>query len=323
MTSPDELATRAPRNWRRIIRIGALVVALVLCVVFLIPRAGDIVDALGRQNPLSIVVGLVLAIAATYTTFLSWRELMAGAGHPLARSSAQRVFFLSQIGKYIPGSIWAIVAQADLGREHKVPAVKSVAVGLLTLLVSCGAGVCVAAASLPFVIPDALSKYWFVVIFVPIALAALHPAVLGIVMRLASRVMKRDFGTMRLPVPSVAKAFGWAVLAWILFGAHIATLMAPLLRLDGHSFVLAVGSYSLAWLVGFLVFFLPAGLGGREAVLTALLVAGSTLNVNAAVSVAVMSRVLLTVTDLVLALAAGLSRRRKVAPGVPVGSDSP
>ncbi|AMM21707.1 hypothetical protein AX769_18080 [Frondihabitans sp. PAMC 28766] len=286
-------------------------VALVLCIVFLIPRASDIVDALGRQNPLSIVIGLVLAIAATYATFLSWRELMRGAGHPLALMAAQRVFFLSQIGKYIPGSIWAIAAQADLGREHRVPVVKSVAVGLLTLLVSCGAGVCVAAASLPFVIPDALSKYWFVIVFVPIALAALHPAVLGLVMRLASRVMKRDFGTIRLPLPSVAKAFGWAVIAWILFGAHIATLSAALIRLDGHTFVLAIGGYSLAWLVGFLVFFLPAGLGGREAVLTALLVAGSAMSLNGAVSVAVMSRVLLTATDLLLALAAGLSRRRK------------
>jgi hypothetical protein len=164
--------------------------------------------------------------------------------------------------------------------------------------------------TLPFVIPDAIRNYWFVILFVPLALVALHPAVLGLVMRLAGRVLRRDFGTIRLPISATAKAFGWAALAWLLFGAHIAIVASALTQTTGSLFVLSIGGYALAWLVGFAVFFLPAGLGGREAVLTALLVAGSSIDVNGAVSVAVMSRVLLTATDLLFALFAALGRRR-------------
>jgi uncharacterized membrane protein YbhN (UPF0104 family) len=291
---------------KSVIRTVGLVVALALCVAFLVPRAGDISDAFGRQDPWSLVAALVTGAAATYVTFLSWRALMSGAGHHIPIRAAQRVFFLSQIGKYIPGSVWPIVAQADLGREHRVPAARSVAVGMLTLLVSCGAGVSVAAVTIPFVQPDAFAHYWFVV---------LHPAVLRFGLRLASRVTRRDLGTIDLRLGAVVRAFGWAALAWLVFGLHITLVLVPLARVDLRVTTLTIGAYALAWLVGFLVFFLPAGLGGREAVLTALLTANVPLGASAAVSVAVMSRVLLTVVDLVFAGAAVLGERRRRAAG--------
>jgi len=290
MTDVPQPAKRS--RAKSVVRVVALVVALALCVAFLVPRAGDIADAFSRQNPWTLVAALVVGAAATYVTFLSWRALMAGAGHHIPLAAAQRVFFLSQIGKYIPGSVWPIVAQADLGREHKVPPARSVAVGMLTLLVSCGAGVCVAAVTIPFVQPDAFARYWFVVLLVPIVLAALHPAVLRFGLRLASKVTRRDLGTIDIRLGAVVRAFGWA-------------------------------AYALAWLVGFLVFFLPAGLGGREAVLTAMLTAGVPLGASAAVSVAVMSRVLLTVVDLLFALGAVLGERRHRRAKAAAGAASP
>ncbi|MEV7932084.1 lysylphosphatidylglycerol synthase domain-containing protein [Curtobacterium sp. NPDC089185] len=296
---------------KTVVRVSALVLALALCVAFLVPRAGDIADAFTRQDPWTLVLAFVLGAAATYVTFLSWRSLMSGAGHRIPIAAAQRVFFLSQIGKYIPGSVWPIVAQADLGREHRVPPARSVAVGMLTLLVSCGAGVSVAAVTIPFVQPDAFARYWYVVLLVPVVLVALHPAVLRFGLRLASKVTRRDLGTIDIRLAAVLRAFGWAVLAWLVFGLHIALVLAPLGPLDVRVATLAVGAYALAWLVGFLVFFLPAGLGGREAVLTALLTAGVPLGASAAVSVAVMSRVLLTVVDLVFAALAVLGERRR------------
>lgn len=315
MTAVPEPA-RPPRNRRKtVVRIVGLVVALGLCVAFLVPRWSDIVDAFGRQNPWTALAALALGFVATYITFLSWRALLTGAGHRLPLTAAQRLFFLSQIGKYVPGSVWPIVAQADLGREYKVPAARSVAVGALTLLVSCGAGVCVAAVTIPFVQPDAFRTYWFVVLLVPIVLAALHPAVLRFAIRMANRVLRRDLGTVELGIGAIARAFGWAALAWVAFGFHIVLIVVPLhAGLGVRQILLTIGGYALAWLVGFVVFFLPAGLGGREATLVAVLGAGIPLGSSAAVSVAVMSRVLLTVVDLVFAGAAVLARRHRPEP---------
>jgi hypothetical protein len=306
------------RSRAKLLRTGLMVVALVLCVVFLIPRADDIVTAVGQQSALSIVGALLLGFAGIYATFLSWRELMKGAGHRLPWAASQRVFFLSQIGKYIPGSIWPIVAQADLGRAHKVPPTRSVAVGLLTLLISCGAGICMAAATLPFVTPDALADYWFVLILVPIVLLPLYPPILRSLMRLASKVARRDLADLSLRGRNTVAAWLWAAVAWVLFGGQIAVLLTPLKTLSPSTVLLSIGAYALAWLVGFLVFFLPAGLGGREAVLTALLVVGGAATSGQGVSIALMSRVLLTVGDLVLAGSAILNHRLREGRGAEV-----
>jgi uncharacterized membrane protein YbhN (UPF0104 family) len=311
MTDTPVNARPKKRNLRGLIRIVGLVVALGLCIAFLVPRASDIAAGFSRQNPLTLVAALLVGFCATYVTFLSWRALIFGSGHRLPLIAAQRVFFLSQVGKYIPGSVWPIVAQADLGREHKVPPAKSVAVGMLTLLISCGAGVCVAAVTLPFVALDAFAKYWFVFLLVPIILAALHPAVLRFGMRLAARATKRDLGNLEIPMPAILRAFGWAALAWGVFGLHIWLVMLPVAHADGRLLFLAIGGYAIAWLVGFLVFFLPAGLGGREAVLVAILGAGVPFSSSVGVGVAVISRLLLTIVDLVFAGTAVLGRRHQ------------
>lgn len=308
-TAPPATPRRhGPGRW---VRAGLVVVALALCIAFLLPRAGEIGESFSRQTPLSLGGSFVVGALAAYATFLSWRALLAGAGHRLPGGAARRLFFVSQIGKYIPGSIWPIVAQADLGRRHGVPATRSVTVGLLTLLVSCAAGVCVAAATLPFVSADALGRYWYVLLLVPVVLVALHPAVLRFALRTASRLLRRELAEVRLPLRSVVVAFVLAAVAWLLFGLHVALLAGPLGAAGPSTIVLATGSYALAWLVGFLVFFLPAGLGGREVVLTTLLTNAAGLDLEDAVSIALASRVLLSLVDVVAFAVTSLAERRR------------
>jgi hypothetical protein len=309
MTPTDDAPTGRRLPWKKIIRYGLMVVALVFCIVLLVPRRHEIAQSVAQQNAGTIIGGLLLGFAGIYATFLSWRELLAGAGHRLPLAAGGRVFFLSQIGKYIPGSIWPIVAQADMGRQHKVPATKSVAVGLLTMLISCGAGVCLAAATLPFVTPSALTDYWYVLLVVPLVLLPLYPPILRWLMRLASKVTRRDLGDLTLRGANTFRAWLWGAVAWLLFGAQIWVLLTPLRKPTASLLLLCIGAYALAWLVGFLVFFLPAGLGGREAVLAALLAVGSGMSVGQGVSIALMLRVLLTIGDLVMAGAAILNHR--------------
>jgi uncharacterized membrane protein YbhN (UPF0104 family) len=78
---------------------------------------------------------------------------------------------------------------------------------------------------------------------------------------------------------------------------------------------LAVGGYALAWVVGFLVVVVPAGAGARELVLVAVL--AGTLPHAAVLLVVLVSRVLVTLVDL---LFAGLGmlvvrRRGRLEPG--------
>lgn len=75
----------------------------------------------------------------------------------------------------------------------------------------------------------------------------------------------------------------------------------PLLRLS-------VGGYALAWLVGFVLVFLPAGVGAREVVLAAAL--APALGTGGVLVVVLLSRVLVTAGDLLSAGLAHLARPR-------------
>ncbi len=44
--------------------------------------------------------------------------LLNDLGSPLPPAGSLRVFFLGQLGKYVPGSVWPAVAQMELGRDY-------------------------------------------------------------------------------------------------------------------------------------------------------------------------------------------------------------
>ena len=60
-------------------------------------------------------------------TMLVWRALMAGVGSPLSVGVASRVLFIGQLGKYLPGSVWPVLAQMELASDHKVPRARTAA----------------------------------------------------------------------------------------------------------------------------------------------------------------------------------------------------
>ena len=91
---------------------------------------------------------------------------------------------------------------------------------------------------------------------------------------------------------------GWSAVMWLCFGIHVYVLVAALGGSD--AFLRSVGAYALAWVAGFLVFFAPAGAGARELTLVVLL--APVLERPEALAVAVVSRVLSVVGDLVVAV---------------------
>ncbi len=108
------------------------------------------------------------------------------------------------------------------------------------------------------------------------------------------------------------KAVGWTVLGWVLFGVHT-WLLCMAVGGDGTGLPFVVtGAYALAFVAGFLVFIAPGGIGAREAALTVVLT--PVLPAGAPVVVAIASRVLLTLADLINAgwpSCWGVPRRRR------------
>jgi len=297
---------------RRLLRGVLVLAAAVLGIVALSGRWSQVRAGLHRMSLVSVLLAALAVLAGLFATQLSWRALLADLGSPLPVRPALRVFFLGQLGKYLPGSVWSFAAQAELGRDFEVPVRRSAAVGVLAVAFSLASGLLVAAVTLPLLSRSSAAHYWPALALVPLAVAGLHPRVLNAVLTRVLRWVRRPALEHPLTLAGVIRCVVWAVLAWVAFGLQIVALAHALGAHGGRLWPLAIGGFALAWSVGFLVLFVPAGVGVREAALTAAL--APVLPAGEALVVALVSRLLMTGGDLVWAVLAGALTPRRSRP---------
>lgn len=270
--------------------------------------------------PAAVLAGM-LGLAAQ---MMAWRSLLAGLGSSLPRAAAARVMFVGQLGKYLPGSVWAFVAQVELARDWHVPRSRGAAATLLAIAVTVAVSLAVAAVALPLSSAEAARRWWWALAAAPVLLACLHPRVLGWGVRLAARPFARfrevaDAGPLVIGGRSVAASVAWTLVAWVPLGAHVWLLTWAVGGEALRSVGPAVGAYALAWTLGLLVVFAPAGLGVREVVLVVAL--APVVDAGAALVVAVLSRLVMTVADVGWAgLSLLLSKPPQTEPGPRSGS---
>ena len=77
--------------------------------------------SLGRLSVPVVLASWAMVLAGIYATFRSWRAALTDLGATLPHTGAMRVFYLGQLGKYVPGTIWPLVTQMRLGRDYRVP----------------------------------------------------------------------------------------------------------------------------------------------------------------------------------------------------------
>jgi len=290
------------------VRWGFVVAAVGLGAYWVADHWTQVRPGLASLGFLAVAGALAAVVLALVGTMQVWRVLLAALGSPLGARPAARVFFLGQLGKYLPGSIWPVLAQMELGTEHRVPRHRSASASVLTMLFCLLAGLLAALVTLPFA-PGARSYRW-VFLVAPILLVCLLPQVLNRILDRLLRLARRPPLDQPLAGRAVAAALAWALVSWVCFGLQIWLLAIKLGAPDGRAALLSIGGFAFAWCVGFVVVFVPAGAGIRDALLIATL--GPMLGVGKATAVALVSRVLMTVGDLITAgLAAALAR----APG--------
>jgi hypothetical protein len=257
-------------------------------------------------------VAVIAGMCGLSAQMLGWRALLSGLGSSLPYRVAARVMFVSQLGKYLPGSVWAFVAQVELARDQKVPRSRGAAATLLAVAVTVATGLAVAASALPVSSVDAARRWWWALLLAPLSLAALHPRVVGWGIRVAGRPFARfrevaEAGPLHIGGRAITAAVGWSLLAWVPLGLHVWVLTCSVGGDPVSSLGPAVGAYALAWTLGLLVIFAPAGIGVREVVLVVAL--APVVDAGAALVVAVLSRLVMTLADLAWAgVALGLSR---------------
>jgi len=292
---PPAGQSRRPARVSRLVRRGALVAVAFFAGVLVASSWDGITTSVARLDGRAALGALGFVAIGLVSAMLSWRAVLTGLGSHLPIVAAARVYFLSQLGKYVPGSVWPVLAQAELSNEYGVPRARAAFAAVTQLLIGLVTGIAVAAVSLAASAPGALATYWWLGLVALAGVVALVPAVFNRMIALALRVARRTDDQEPLPARAIAAAAAWCLVMWLAFGAQIWLMALGLGTAPTTLFALATGGYALAWVVGFVIVVLPAGAGAREAALV--LALAPALDRDNALALALVSRFLMLLGD--------------------------
>ncbi|TRD10602.1 hypothetical protein FGU71_01110 [Erythrobacter insulae] len=296
--------------WKSAARALFLTAALVGGAMLLAREWDGIAAALADANFGLIALALLAAIINVVLTGVSWRVLLMDAPVNLSLPQSANIFFLGQIGKYLPGTVWSFLASGELAKRAGFPRSAAMSSLLLALMIGVGSGIAIALLLVPQTLgylPDS-----------PILLAAggMASLLLGFpkVRSFLLRIAQIDFN---VPLGSLLLSAVVAALAWLFAGAQIVLLSQSIGAGYGWSDILsATGAYAFAWVAGFLVIIAPAGLGAREGGL--ILVLSVSMGLAQASAVVLLSRLVVTLADFICAgIAAAMPQPQAVSSDAP------
>lgn len=255
------------------------------------------VFATARPRWRLILGSCALVLFSRLVLVQTWRQVVQAWGEQLSFADGARIWFVSNIGTYVPLKVWAIAAMGALATEAGVSPVAAVGSSLVVQLVNLftGLGVFAAAGAHVMRLPGGSAAG----IVSLAALVLLTPWLVPFAVRMLNRVSKRQFAVPHLPAAAIWWAGAGTAVAWVLYGVAFQWFAAGIsgnatAGTTGDWIALFIGPY----LAGFVAVFSPGGLGVREMAMDRMLKdSGLAIGAVAALLV-VASRVWLTILDL-------------------------
>jgi uncharacterized membrane protein YbhN (UPF0104 family) len=281
----------------RSVRWGFAATAAGLCAFEVARQWSRVEPVLSGIGPLAALGAMLSVLIAVFASMQVWRLLLAALGSSPSASSVARIVFVGQLGKYVPGSVWPVLAQMELGSAYDVPRHRSATASMLSTIITLSCGLLTALLTLPFV---AGSRAWlWALAAVPVLLACMWPRMLNSGTARLLRLARRPPLERPLALRTIAACAAWSAGSWACYGMQIWLLSDRIGAHDGAGVLRAIGGFSLAWCAGFVAVIVPAGAGVREVLLVAVL--APVIGASGAIAVALASRMLTTAADLVMA----------------------
>ena len=299
---------------KRILRAAIALVAFGFLVAVVRSQWSLLKDYQWQLSPAWALLAL-LGLELTWLFELdTWRTILRSLGGPLPFWRAARIWFLSNLLRYIPGNIWQFLGMAEMSADDGIPRLVTLTSIVLHQAISTMAGLVLAAVYYGIVgyAPSpvggetewsGIGSLWIarmrlLLLLVPLTLLLLQP-------RLLERILNWALAKVGRPPVKVTLTWGqiWVLLlryliVWLAMGLSFAAMTRALAPTKWPQAVPSlVAAWTAAYVIGYLSLLTPSGLGVREGVMTVLLLPLFPLSVAAVVAIA--ARLWMVVGELV------------------------
>ena len=276
--------------------------ALLIAVIFyflarnLYVNWNKIVEYDWNINYYFLASSLVLSIVSAFLIALGWDLILRVVGGRLGYKRALKIFFITDLAKYVPGKVWTMVGKVYLCTKEGIPIAKTSASVVIQPLIQVISGVLMFLVSLPFWTKtnDFMNKLYFFFPLIPIGLVLLHPAIMTKLLNFMLTRLKQKPIELNIKYRDILLILLLWCGLWILTGVTYYFLIISVQSFPVSWLPVTIGIFSIAGVSQFLT---PSGIGVLEGVLTVLL--SLYLPVPIAILIALLARVWKTVTELI------------------------
>jgi len=275
---PDSPKPRSTRRWLALVAKFLLTAAILYFVYDQISSHWDqIKDYQWRVDILKLVLSVVLGVITLVVMAGVWKLIIAGFGHQLSLGKSFRVFYLSNLGRYVPGKVWQLLGILYLAKKEGIEPETAGASFLVVQLFAIPASFLVFALAAQFE-PDliierfaVLGSYsgWLMAVGM-LAFCGTLVMFPSVVLKLANRLLRligRPQVEFRLDKSVALTVLLGYCLGWIMYGMAFWLFVSSVAPQTELGPIAAIGLFNAAYQIGYLALFAPGGFGPRELVM--------------------------------------------------------
>lgn len=275
---PESPTLNSARRWLAL-AAKFLLTAVILYFVYdqISSHWDQIRDYQWQVDIFRLVLSIVLGVATLVVMAGVWKIIIAGFGHQLSLGKSFRVFYLSNLGRYVPGKVWQLVGILYLAKKEGIEPETAGASFLVVQLFAIPASFLVFALAAQFEPALIIERFaimgsysaWLMAVGMLVFCGALVMYPSG-VLKLANRLLRlvgRPQVEFRLDKSVALRVLLGYCLGWIMYGLAFWLFVSSVAPQTELGPIAAIGLFNAAYQIGYLALFAPGGFGPRELVM--------------------------------------------------------
>lgn len=268
-------------------------ILIILLVIFFISRvlwenSQELKDFEWQINWGFLILALLLHTVSFSLLGFSWDKILSEVvGKSLDSKKVWQIFFTSQIIRYIPGKIWSFINLGVANKEKLgIRKTHTLLAIFMEIALRMAIGALISVIVL-FEIFHSYSIFYYIILALTVFVAFIvifNQKFLNKILNWMFRKKGKNFVSQtKFRLKTLLKLSGIFACHWLVFGIGLYFLIISLGI--NISIFKAVGIDILSWIIGYLSFLTPSGVGVREAVMIILLMPYTSLALATVISV--------------------------------------
>ncbi|KPK67042.1 hypothetical protein AMJ87_14020 [candidate division WOR_3 bacterium SM23_60] len=252
-------------------------------------------------NYVFLILSALFHICGFILMSITWKYTMLFLGQNIGFTHSLEILSLTRLGRYLPGKVWFAMGRAYFAKAKGIPQrTVYVSIVLEVILQFWAAILLFFATGAPASGEGIDINLYILGAVLLVSLVLIHPAVFNRLVNVILKRLKRQTIDFSLTIPKILALLVMFFLIFAFHGCGFLFLIRSFYPLALAEFPVMVSIFAVAWVIGFMSFITPAGLGVREGALSLLL----TNHVPAGIGIiaALLSRIWLTVIEVFLFL---------------------